>query len=287
MLRTTFTKKAAAVSLGIAVIGSLAGPALANTQGSKNNTDRHVAVAAIQQANVDFRQTRQALQRDFKDAVKDARERMQNTRQNVRLAANILIDRTNDVPFANNQTVTVMQNSSVGITLTGSDPEHKALRFEVLNGPSHGILSGNGAKRLYTPTTNFNGNDSFTFRVSDGKLVSTTATVSITVVATPNTAPTARRAIVNTAVNTAAVITLHGADVNGCANTSHSFTVTSTPHFGTLNATSGSATCVNGQLTATVTYAPNANFDGADFFHFRFNDGVSGNAISKIVLIIG
>ena len=45
-----------------------------------------------------------------------------------------------------------------------------------------------GAARTYTPNGNFNGSDSFTFRVNDGSLNSSTATVSITITAV-NDAP--------------------------------------------------------------------------------------------------
>ncbi len=62
--------------------------------------------------------------------------------------------------------------------------------YIVVDGPDHGLLSGTGANLTYTPGDNFNGDDSFTFRINDGALDSNIATVSITVVAV-NDAPVA------------------------------------------------------------------------------------------------
>ena len=62
--------------------------------------------------------------------------------------------------------------------------------------PAHGVLSGSGGARTYTPAADFNGTDSFTYEVTDrgdpdncgapgpacdAPLTSSTATVSITV----------------------------------------------------------------------------------------------------------
>ena len=59
-----------------------------------------------------------------------------------------------------------------------------------MSGPTHGTLRGHCANRTYTPAPDYNGPDSFTFKVSDGSLESGVATVTINV--TPaNDAPTA------------------------------------------------------------------------------------------------
>ena len=61
------------------------------------------------------------------------------------------------------------------------------MAFSIVNGPTHGTLgaitqlSPTSAQVTYTPTANFFGSDSFTFRVSDAMADSNTATVSITV----------------------------------------------------------------------------------------------------------
>ncbi len=68
-----------------------------------------------------------------------------------------------DSPVANDQSVSVDEDGSVMITLTGSDDGAPSLSFAVLGGPSHGSLRMNGAVATYTPDPNFNGPDSFYF----------------------------------------------------------------------------------------------------------------------------
>ncbi len=92
----------------------------------------------------------------------------------------------NTAPTANAQSVTTPENTPKGITLTGTDIDGDTLTFQIDSDPANGALSGfNSATGsvTYTPVTNFNGDDSFTFSVSDddGTTFSAPATVSITV----------------------------------------------------------------------------------------------------------
>jgi uncharacterized repeat protein (TIGR01451 family) len=96
----------------------------------------------------------------------------------------ITISVTNRPPVANNQSVTVAENSSKAITLTGSDPDGDPLTYLIVSSPVNGVLSllnTNTGAVTYTPGTNYAGADSFTFRVNDGTTNSGLATVSITV----------------------------------------------------------------------------------------------------------
>src|SRR5206468_7975667 len=136
--------------------------------------------------------------------------------------------------------------------------EGSPLTYTVVSGPAHGTLSGTAPIVTYTPAANYNGTDSFTFKASDGALDSNVATVSITVTAV-NDAPVANNQTVTTDEDTAKAITLSATDVEGSPLT---YTVVSGPAHGTL---SGSA--------PTVTYTPAANYNGADSFTFKANDG--------------
>jgi hypothetical protein len=89
-------------------------------------------------------------------------------------------------PVANPQSVTQMQAKSTNLTLTGTAPSGDALLFEVTANPSHGTLSGLNATTgtvTYTPTGNYAGTDSFSFKVTDTTdgLVSVPAAVSLTI----------------------------------------------------------------------------------------------------------
>ena len=98
----------------------------------------------------------------------------------------------NSAPVAGNGSVTTDENASAGVTLSASDADGDDLTYIIVTGPSNGILSGSGANRTYTPSANFFGSDSFTFKVNDGTVDSNTATVSIIVteVVPTNTPPT-------------------------------------------------------------------------------------------------
>ncbi|MFN8709592.1 MAG: Ig-like domain-containing protein, partial [Planctomyces sp.] len=87
----------------------------------------------------------------------------------------------NQFPTANAQTVSVNEDGSIAITLTGTDLDGDAIAFSIETNPTHGTLTGTGAIRTYTPNPNFNGTDSFVFRVTDTPGGFGTATVSITV----------------------------------------------------------------------------------------------------------
>ncbi|MCP5524754.1 MAG: tandem-95 repeat protein [Verrucomicrobiales bacterium] len=87
----------------------------------------------------------------------------------------------NQPPYANAQTVTTAEDTAVGITLTGGDPDGNPLTYAVATGPAHGTLSGTAPDLTYTPEANYHGGDSFTFVANDGTVDSAPATVSITV----------------------------------------------------------------------------------------------------------
>jgi DNA/RNA endonuclease G (NUC1) len=185
----------------------------------------------------------------------------------------ITVNSANDAPTADGQSVSTGEDVASSITLTGSDVETDAssLSYTVVTAPSHGTLSGTAPNLTYTPAANFNGSDSFTFKVTDtgdgssGAQSSSVATVSITVTAT-NDAPTADSQSVSTNEDTARAITLSGSDTETPAG-SLSFTVTSGPTNGTL---SGSG--------SNLTYTPNPNYHGPDSFQFTVTDTGDGSS---------
>jgi hypothetical protein len=101
----------------------------------------------------------------------------------------ITVAPANSAPVAADQSVSTPAGTALPITLSASDADSDALTFAIVAAPAHGVLSGSGANRTYTPTAGFTGSDSFTFTANDGTATSVAATVSIAVTATPTTDP--------------------------------------------------------------------------------------------------
>lgn len=108
----------------------------------------------------------------------------------------VTINSINDKPIANSNNFNLQEDEAKSITLTASDIEGNNLTYSIVSQPSNGTLTGSEFNRTYTPNPNFNGNDSFTFKVNDGQDDSETATINLTVVPV-NDAPTVNTTIAN------------------------------------------------------------------------------------------
>ncbi|MDX1465773.1 MAG: Ig-like domain-containing protein, partial [Halomonas sp.] len=96
-------------------------------------------------------------------------------------------DPTNGSPLANDDSVTLPWDTNVQIVVLAndSDPDDDPLTLGTLTAPTNGTLSvQSDGTLIYTPGAGFSGTDSFTYRASDGRLLSSQATVSIIVAAT-------------------------------------------------------------------------------------------------------
>ena len=76
----------------------------------------------------------------------------------------INISTGNQAPTADDQTVETNEDIPIDIILTGSDPEGSPINFTLLDQPLHGVLSGTAPNVNYTPSSNYNGSDHFTFK---------------------------------------------------------------------------------------------------------------------------
>ena len=83
-------------------------------------------------------------------------------------------------PKAESQNVTLIEDSTASILLTGSDAEGYDITFSY-SSAKNGSLSGFIPSLTYTPDSNFFGSDSFKFVSNDGFINSDSATVFITV----------------------------------------------------------------------------------------------------------
>ncbi|MDR3206757.1 MAG: S-layer homology domain-containing protein [Oscillospiraceae bacterium] len=87
-------------------------------------------------------------------------------------------------PTADNMTVVAERNVPKDITLKGADPQNRTMTYVIVTQPKNGVLAQkSGAVWTYTPTKNYLGADSFTYKVTvnGGAVSSNTATVTIDV----------------------------------------------------------------------------------------------------------
>ena len=100
----------------------------------------------------------------------------------------VTVNAVNDAPVAaTGLSATTFEDQSIVVTLSGTDVDGDALTFSLASDATNGSVMINGSVATYTPDANFNGDDSFSFTVSDGNL-SDTAQVTLSISAV-NDAP--------------------------------------------------------------------------------------------------
>ena len=88
---------------------------------------------------------------------------------------------TNRAPIATGSSITMLEDASTNLTLTGSDPDGDSLSYLVTSPPLFGSLNGTPPNLTYQPLTNYFGLDQFTFRANDRTTDSVPASVFIEV----------------------------------------------------------------------------------------------------------
>ncbi len=93
-------------------------------------------------------------------------------------------------PVASAGETSTARDTAVAIPLVAVDPENATLNYQIVTGPAHGSISLAGNIATYTPEPGYIGDDTFTFKVSDGVLESAPAPFVVHVFQ-PNRAPVA------------------------------------------------------------------------------------------------
>jgi len=183
----------------------------------------------------------------------------------------------NEAPTVENVSETTDEDQSVEVQLNGNDNDGDSVTFSIVSNPSNGSLGSiNDNKVTYTPSQDFNGTDTFTYKANDGTLDSNTATVTLTVNSI-NDAPTTVDVSVemdeNLSIDRIVGITLEGNDVDGDNLT---YSIVSDPSNGSLSAISSN----------TVTYTPTQDFNGTDTFTYKANDGTVDSNTSTVTITV-
>jgi len=197
---------------------------------------------------------------------------------------NLTVSPVNDAPTAGNDSYSTNEDTPLSIAAPGvlgndTDVDSSALTAVLVTAPAHGTLtlSANGSF-VYTPNANWSGSDTFTYQASDGAATSNLATVDLTVNAV-NDAPVANDDNYTTNEDTALTIaTVAGVLANDSDVDSASLTavLVSAPAHGTLTL----------NADGSFNYAPSANYNGADSFSYKSNDGVADSNVATVNLTI-
>jgi len=185
-----------------------------------------------------------------------------------------VIDATanNNPPTASNQSINTREDEVLKLVLQAEDADGDNLSYTFISLPKHGELSGQAPNLRYTPALNRSGTDSFTYKVSDGKVESKEATVNLRIIAL-NDAPKAQAVEITIDKNKTTEVILPAQDVE---TKILSYSIVDKPSFGTLSALYGNK----------LSYTPKENFIGEDSFSFKASDGQFSSNTAKITIKI-
>lgn len=184
---------------------------------------------------------------------------------------------SNNPPVAGDDDATVLEDSSVIIDVLANDtdPDGNTLSIEAVSAASFGtVLINTDGTLTYIPDADFFGTDSFTYTVTDNLKGGTdTATVTVTVTPVDGDAPVAVDDTASTDTDAAVTIDVISNDVDPDGGV---ITVTSAD-----GATNGTIV-INGD--GSVTYTPDAGFEGTDSFDYTItdSDGLTDTATVNI-----
>lgn len=181
------------------------------------------------------------------------------------------VSSVSNVPVAYDQSLATDEKKRVAITLKGASINNETLTYTVITGPSHGMLAGTAPGLIYTPDYDYNGYDSFTFRVNDGESDSEIATVNITVWPVVSV-PVAYDKSVATNVNTPVTVKLMAADID---NNILTYSVVTGPSHGTLSGTA-----------PNLSYTPDQDYQGTDSFAFNAYYGQVGSNTAMVNITV-
>jgi cysteine-rich repeat protein len=186
---------------------------------------------------------------------------------------NITVVSVNDLPVANNDTATVVEDTPTPIAVLGNDTDADgdALSVSAVGTAANGTVVLAGGILTYTPNANFNGSDAFNYTVSDGQGGTDIGAVTITVTAV-NDSPVAGADTLTTNEEVAGTVNVLANDTDA-ENQTITITANSTPLHGTVSFVGG-----------TATYTPEVNYFGPDAFTYTISDGAGGTATGNVTI---
>ena len=182
---------------------------------------------------------------------------------------NITLSAANDTPVAASGSLRINEDTATNAHLLGADVDGDSLTYSVVSDGSLGSVSITNTSTgafTYTPNANATGADTFTYKVNDGTVDSSSATVTVTINAI-NDAPTAVNDTAVTAVNKTLSVA------------ANKLTSNDTDADGDTIYTTGISNGSNGTLSidgANALFAPTTDFTGSGSFDYVAKDGNGG-----------
>ena len=189
----------------------------------------------------------------------------------------ITIAEENDAPQALTTEIVTLEDTSISSSLNAADVDDTNLLFSITSQPNNGAVTLTDQSTgdfIYTPFDNETGADSFTFQVSDNKLLSNIGTVEITINPV-NDAPSANNISFNTDEDTAYFGTFSANDVD---NDPLIYSIVSQPNKGSINFDNAPA--------GSFVYIPNQDQIGSDTFTYSVTDLQGQTAIATATVEI-
>ena len=197
----------------------------------------------------------------------------------------ITVGAVDDEPNTNDVATTTDEDTEVVFTLTADEYDGDSYSFALITQPSNGTASLDGSTVTYTPNTNWNGTDTFTFEASDNTgRIRNVATATITVNPV-NDAPFAPdmtidmvedgtgQFIISSAASDANFFRINATDIENDALT-----------FQTISVNNATYDLVDNNNE--LAYYPNQDFNGQDTFQYTVSDGTEESNTGTITVNI-
>ena len=195
----------------------------------------------------------------------------------------VTVTAVNDAPVAADDSYTTNEDTALNVAAPGllgndHDADGDSLTAILVSSPSSGTLLLNpDGSFTYAPAANFNGSDSFTYKISDGTVESAPATVTIAITAV-NDAPLA----INDSygINEDGQLTVGAPGVLGNDTDTEAGTLTATLVSGPASGT------LKFNPDGSFSYQPGVDFSGTDSFIYMANDGSADSAPATVTIVV-
>ena len=187
--------------------------------------------------------------------------------------ATITVNAVNDTPTSSEVSGSSNEDTAIDVALSATDVDQDNLTYSVVSDVSNGTTSISESTLTYTPNQDWNGTDTFTYKVNDGTVDSNTSNGTI-MIAAINDAPVANDMTVSTNETrfSSLDIALDVTDVDGDDLT-----------YIIVSDASNATTTLSNNI---ITYIPTTDWNGSDSFTYKANDGTIDSNTATVTITV-